>query len=238
MHGPLVSVAFVSRTLGKNRVLDHVSFDVSSGAVVGLLGPNGAGKTTLVRIVVGLTRADEGTVERRMPPMTGRVPIGYLPEERGLYQNARVDAVLTYVARLKGLSRVESENEVTQWLARVDLQPLATRRLEQLSKGQQQKVQLAAAFLGDPSLIVLDEPFSGLDPLNARLVVELVREASAAGKGLLVSAHQLALVEQFCTEIVILARGRVAWRGARQDIPADRSLEELFMAHAVPGGVA
>jgi ABC-2 type transport system ATP-binding protein len=235
MQGPLLSIASVSRTLGKNRVLDHVSFDVGPGAVVGLLGPNGAGKTTLVRIIMGLTRPDEGCVDLRMPRTSGRVAIGYLPEERGLYQNARVDAVLTYLAQLKGLSRAESENQVDRWLTRVDLPTLRARRLEQLSKGQQQKVQLAAAFIGDPSLIVLDEPFAGLDPLNARLVVDLVREASAAGKGVLVSAHQLALVEQFCTEIVILARGRVAWRGTREDIPADRSLEDLFMSHATGG---
>jgi ABC-2 type transport system ATP-binding protein len=224
----MLRLTSVNRTLGGLRVLDDVSLEVRGGTIVGLLGENGAGKTTLVRIVMGLTTADSGSVEVKA------ARIGYLPEERGLYQRHKVEATLIYLARLKGLTQAEAQADVDRWLSRLDMSVLRHRRLEHLSKGQQQKIQLAAAFLGDPPLLVFDEPFSGLDPVNARLVSELVREAAARGCGVLVSAHQLALVEQLCTEIVMLARGRVVLAGTMAALRArhGESLEEIFMACA------
>jgi len=227
----LLRLASVTRTLGGLRVLSDVSLEVRSGAIVGLLGQNGAGKTTLVRIVMGLTTADSGSVAVE----AGR--IGYLPEERGLYQRHQVEATLVYLARLKGLSQGQATADVDRWLDRLDMSQYRHRRVEQLSKGQQQKIQLAVAFLGDPPLLVLDEPFSGLDPVNARLTSELLREAAARGCGVLVSAHQLALLEQLCSEIVMLARGRVVLAGALADLRARQaeSLEQIFMSFAESG---
>jgi ABC-2 type transport system ATP-binding protein len=234
MPAPLLRLTSVSRTLGGTRVLDGVSLDVEAGSIVGLLGPNGAGKTTLVRLIMGLTRPDEGSIDVRA------ATVGYLPEERGLYQRPRVGATLTYLARLKGLNAAEADLQVARWLARVEMTAFASRRVEQLSKGQQQKIQLAAAFIGDPALLVLDEPFSGLDPLNARLVCDLVTEAAGAGRGVLVSAHQLALVEQVCTSVVMLARGRVALAGTLAELRRDHpeTLEQLFVTHAAAGGAS
>jgi ABC-2 type transport system ATP-binding protein len=231
MGTAVLRLAGVSRTLGRRLILDDVSLEVRPGEILGLLGANGAGKTTLIRIVMGLTRPDRGSVETANR-------IGYLPEERGLYQRQTVEATLTYLARLKGLTRREAEGSVATWLARVEMAEYRGRRVEQLSKGQQQKIQLAAAFLGNPGLLVLDEPFSGLDPINARLVCDLVREAAAAGCGVLVSAHQLALVDRLCTDLVMLSRGRVVVSGSMEAVRRAHpdSLEDLFMAHAGAGG--
>ena len=224
----MLRLSSVCRTLGGTRVLNEVSLEVRAGEIVALLGENGAGKTTLVRIVMGLTNADSGAVA------VNATRVGYLPEERGLYQRHQVEATLIYLARLKGLTRAEAQTDVDRWLSRLDMAEFRHRRLEHLSKGQQQKIQLAAALLGDPPLLVLDEPFSGLDPVNARLVSALVREAAARGCGVLLSAHQLALVEQLCTEVVMLARGRVVLSGAMSELRArhGESLEALFMACA------
>ena len=231
MGTALLRLAGVSRTLGRRLILDDVSLEVRPGEILGLLGANGAGKTTLIRIVMGLTRPDRGSVETANR-------IGYLPEERGLYQRQTVEATLTYLARLKGLTQREAERSVATWLARVEMAEYRGRRVEQLSKGQQQKIQLAAAFLGNPGLLVLDEPFSGLDPINARLVCDLVREAAAGGCGVLLSAHQLALVDRLCTNLVMLSRGRVVVSGSVEAVRRAHpdSLEDLFMAHAGAGG--
>ena len=228
----MLRVSAVARRLGGAQVLEDVSLDVCGGDVFGLVGPNGAGKTTLVRIVLGLTRPDTGKVEMRAPAT------GYLPEERGLYQRQTVRDTLIYLARLKGLSAAHAAAEVARWLDRVDLTHAAGRRVEQLSKGQQQKIQIATAFIGDPGLLVLDEPFTGLDPLNTRLVCDLARDAAAAGTAVLISAHQLPLVEQICTHVLMLSRGRVVLAGTMADIRRDhrQSLEDLFVARAASGG--
>src|SRR5262245_47830487 len=187
----MLRVASVSRTLGGRRVLDGVSLEVREGSVHGLVGQNGAGKTTLIRIVAGLTRADGGTIE-------ARGPIGYLPEERGLYPRPRARDMLIYLARLKGLR--DPGAGVDRWLARVDMTDYAGRRVGQMSKGQQQTIQFAAALLGDPPLVILDEPFAGLDPLNTRLVCDLIRAAAADGCGVPVSALEVAVVARLPRE--------------------------------------
>jgi len=222
----------VRKSLGKNLVLDDVSLDVCRGGIVGLLGANGAGKTTLIRIVMGLMAADEGVVEGSIA-RNRSTGVGYLPEERGLYQRQRVDATLMYLARLKGLADEAAAADVERCLERVQMTALRTRRVEQLSKGQQQKIQIAAAWLGDPDLLVLDEPFSGLDPLNARLVCDLSRDAAGRDRGVLLSAHQLALIDQVCTHIVMLARGRVVMSAPAAELrTSGRTLEDLFSEHA------
>jgi len=239
MNAPLLRVSSVCRTLGTTRALDHVSLEVRAGSIVGLVGPNGAGKTTLVRTILGLAAPDSGTIvfelPCRPPGFGGR---GYLPEERGLYQRHRVGETLIYLARLRGLPADLATGEVARWLGRLEMSGYASRRLEQLSKGQQQKIQLAAALVGDPDLLVFDEPFSGLDPVNARLTCELLRAAASEGRGVLVSAHQLALVDEICTDLVMLARGRVVLSGSMAALRHDHPepLERLFMTLAAAGG--
>jgi ABC-2 type transport system ATP-binding protein len=235
----VLRLSSVSRTLGGHRVLDDVSLEIPAGAIHGLVGQNGAGKTTLVRLVVGLTRPDSGTVDRQARPAApGRDAIGYLPEERGLYQRPRVGDILLYFARLKGLGEADAGAEVDRWLERVEMTSYRRRRVEQLSKGQQQKIQIAVAMMGAPALLVLDEPFSGLDPINTRLVCELVREEAGRGAAVLVSAHQLSLVEQLCSDVTMLAAGRVVLAGPMAAVRAtpQETLEDLFVTRAVPGG--
>ena len=228
----MLRVSAVARRLGGALVLDDVSLEVCGGDLFGLVGPNGAGKTTLVRIVLGLTQPDAGEVEVRARAT------GYLPEERGLYRRQKVRDTLIYLARLKGLDASRADREVSRWLERVELTHAAGRRVEELSKGQQQKIQIATAFIGDPELLVLDEPFTGLDPLNSRLVCDLARDAAASGTAVLISAHQLPLVEQICTHVLMLSRGRVVLAGTMADIRRDhdRPLEELFVERAAAGG--
>ena len=226
----------VRKSLGKNVVLDDVTLDVCRGDIVGLLGANGAGKTTLIRILMGLMAPDAGVVGGSVTRCRS-LAVGYLPEERGLYQRQRVDATLMYLARLKGSADDRAAGDVQKCLERVQMTDLRSRRIEQLSKGQQQKVQIAAAWLGDPELLVLDEPFSGLDPLNARLVCDLSREAASRGGAVLLSAHQLALIDQVCTHIVMLARGRVVVSASALEVKSrGRALEELFTEYAAAGG--
>jgi ABC-2 type transport system ATP-binding protein len=225
----MLRAAGVRKTLGTNLVLDDVSLDVCRGDIVGLLGANGAGKTTLIRIAMGLMDPDGGVVDGLAP--MGTATVGFLPEERGLYQRHRVDATLMYLAELKGIAGAAAVAAVERSLERVQMTALRTRRIEQLSKGQQQKVQIAAAWLGDPDLLVLDEPFSGLDPLNARLVCDLSLDAADRGRGVLLSAHQLALVDQVCSRIVMLAHGRVVFAGSIEEVRqrGERALEDLFV---------
>jgi ABC-2 type transport system ATP-binding protein len=224
MSSILLRVSAVEKSVGRVPILDRVSLAIHEGEVVGLVGPNGAGKTTLLRIIAGLMSPDGGTIERT-------VRFGYLPEERGLYQRQRIDRTLTYLAELKGMSSSEAHAEADAWLRRIGLETLRHRRAEQLSKGQQQKVQVASAWLGWPTLLLLDEPFSGLDPMNARFVCDLIEERSRVGGGALVSAHQLAMVEQICTSVVILAGGRVVWAGPIAEVRHEGDLDALFMQH-------
>lgn len=236
MNDVLLRATCVRRSIGTTRVLDDVSLDVRRGEIVGLIGANGAGKTTLIRIVMGLLLPDAGSVDGVAAPASGTIP-GYLPEERGLYQRHRVAGTLAYLAQLRGLTAAAAVKESLRCLERVDMAAFADRRIKQMSKGQQQKIQLAAALLGDPPVLVLDEPFSGLDPLNARVVCDLVRETAARGHGVLLSAHQLALVQQLCTRIVMLSRGRVVLAGTIDDVRArGAALDDVFAEHATAGG--
>lgn len=228
MKDILLRATGVRKTIGATRALLDASLEVRRGDIVGMIGANGAGKTTLIRIVIGLLAPDAGRVEGSCRPAVG-APVGYLPEERGLYQRQKVGATLTYLARLKGFEARSAALESSRCLERVGMTASAGRRLGHLSKGQQQKIQLAAALLGDPDLLVLDEPFSGLDPLNARLVCDLARATAERGRGVLLSAHQLALIEQICTHVVMLSRGRVVVAGRIDDVRAHCGpLDDMF----------
>jgi ABC-2 type transport system ATP-binding protein len=237
MEAALVRAIGVSKSFGAARVLDDVSLEVHRGEIVGLIGANGAGKTTLMRIIVNLLRHDEGSVDvLGRPPALAATRVGYLPEERGLYQRHTPLAVLRYIATLKGMDDRSADSEARRWLRELEVDAGDTRRLESFSKGQQQKVQLAAVFIGNPDLLLLDEPYTGLDPINTRVVSTLVRSMAASGHGVLLSAHQLALVEGVCSHVAMLSRGRLVLSGTLEEVRAGgASLEEVFVDRAREG---
>lgn len=194
--------------------VDHVSFTVAPGCVFVLLGPNGAGKTSTIRVLMGILFPDEG--EARLfgrAPHEAREQVGYLPEARGLYRDARLDELLVYLGTLKGLSTAAARQRAMTWLARLELQDWAHRKVHELSHGMQQRAQIAAALLHDPPLIILDEPFQGLDPLNIQLVKGLILELRNQGRTVLLSSHQLAHVETLADEVALIHKGRIVLQG-------------------------
>lgn len=215
------------KRFGEKEVLRGVSFCAESGSAFGLLGRNGAGKTTAIRILMNVFPADAGEILLDGAPIDRtRVRFGYLPEERGLYPKKKVLEQLVYFAQLHGLSRREAVASVDRLLERLGMTEYRNRRLDTLSKGNQQKIQLISALVHDPQIVVLDEPFSGLDPVNALLFKQVVREEVARGKTVLFSSHQMNYIEEFCDRIAILNGGEVVLQGKLSDIrrsyPRDR----------------
>jgi ABC-2 type transport system ATP-binding protein len=212
----------VTKRFGSLTALDGCSFRAQPGRLTGFLGPNGAGKTTAMRTVFGLVELDAGTVRWRGRDVgpADRARFGYMPEERGLYARMRVRDQLVYLGRLGGRSRAATARSVDGWLERLGLDPRAHDRLDVLSHGNQQRVQLIAALVNEPELLVLDEPFSGLDPVAMQAMAELLRGMAADGAAVLFSSHQLDLVADLCEDVVIIDRGRVAVTGALEDLRA------------------
>ena len=232
----------IRKSYGDTAALRGVSFEVRQAEVFGLLGPNGAGKTTLIRILLDLLRPDAGSIrifgEPRRREHLDRV--GYLPEERGLYTKQPVLEVMTYFGALKGLARSEARRRAKEWLERIDLAETAKWRVERLSKGMSQKVQIAATLLADPEICVLDEPRSGLDPVNARLVDDLIRERRERGRTTILSTHQMSQVETLCDRVALVDHGRLMVYGAVQEVRERYSLPEVRVQSAarppaVPG---
>lgn len=217
MTSPLLAVDRVVKTFSSTRAVDGVSLEIADGELVALLGPNGAGKTTLLRMLLGLIRPDEGTITYHVGgERTATLPaeqVGYLPEDRGLYQDVPVLRTLAYFGRLRGMSRGDAERAGREWLERFELADRADEPLKALSKGNQQKVQFASAVLHRPRFAILDEPFSGLDPLNQDLFVRAIADLREAGTTVLFSAHQMQLVERLADRLVLLGRGRELLRG-------------------------
>jgi ABC-2 type transport system ATP-binding protein len=215
-----LSIDGLHKRFGDVVALDGLAFDVPGGQVFGFLGANGAGKTTTMRIVLGVLEADAGTVtwrgadSRSLP----RATWGYLPEERGLYPRMRVIDQLVYFAELYGLAPDRARREAMHWLARFRVTDLAERRADELSKGNQQKIQLIAALLHDPEVLLMDEPFTGLDPVNVAILREAFLELREQGKTLIFSTHQMETVEALCESIAIVDRGRVVVGGALREI--------------------
>jgi ABC-2 type transport system ATP-binding protein len=212
---PVLGVAGLVKRFGDVVALDDVGFQVDPGTVVGLLGPNGAGKTTTMRAIMRLVSLDAGEVTWRGEPVTAttRAGFGYMPAERGMYQRMKVRDHLVYYGRLSGLPSDRAEADADRWIGRLGLAERAGDAIQTLSSGNQQRVQLALALLGAPELLVLDEPFSGLDPLAADTLREVVRALVADGAALLLSSHQLDLVADVCNSVVIVDRGRVVLQG-------------------------
>jgi len=218
-----VLVSHVSKAFGSVQAVEDVSFEVGAGEIFGLLGPNGAGKTTTIRMMLDIFRPDRGEVS----VFGGRLDeaaknrIGYMPEERGLYKDLKLEPTLVYLATLKGLDAGTARRRLAVWLQRLDLYEYRDKKIQELSKGMQQKAQLIATLVHDPELIVVDEPFSGLDPVNTRLVKEIMEEQRQAGKTILMSTHQMYQVEALCNRIVLIHRGRAVLYGAVDQIRRD-----------------
>jgi ABC-2 type transport system ATP-binding protein len=210
------------KRFGTTTALDDCTFVARAGRLTGFLGPNGAGKTTAMRTVFGLVELDAGEVLWRGAPITfvERARFGYMPEERGLYPRMRVREQLVYLGRLCGLSADEAGRASDIWLARLGLAGRANDHLDALSHGNQQRVQLIAALINEPELLVLDEPFSGLDPIAMGAMAELLREVAVAGATVLFSSHQLDLVEHLCQDVVIIDGGRVVLHGDLEELRA------------------
>lgn len=204
-----LEVKNLHKSFGETEVLHGISFSVESGRALGLLGRNGAGKTTTIRILMQVFGANEGTVLLDGVPFSPKkIGIGYLPEERGLYPKKTVTEQLMYLAALRGMKRTEAAKAVKHWLERMGVEDYASRKLETLSKGNQQKVQACqATLLHDPPVIILDEPFSGLDPVNSQVLKDVIREQIEKEKLVIFSSHQMGYVEEFCHDIVIMNHG-------------------------------
>jgi len=209
----------ITKSFGPKQVLKGISFQAESGRAFGLLGRNGAGKTTSIRILMNVFPADSGRVLLDGASITdAKVKIGYLPEERGLYPKKIILDQLIYFARLQGMDKASAAREVDRWLKRLGMAEYRNKRLDTLSKGNQQKIQLVTALAHDPQIVILDEPFSGLDPVNAQLLKDVVKEEIARGKIVLFSSHQMNYIEEFCDHIAILRDGQIALTGDLKEI--------------------
>jgi ABC-2 type transport system ATP-binding protein len=225
----MIQVENLVKHFAKVRAVDGVSFAVGRGEILGLLGPNGAGKTTTIRTLMDIFKADSGTVRLSGKPITeaSKALIGYLPEERGLYKNFRVLECLTYLGALKGLPRKEARRRAEALLAEVDLSSFARRRVKELSKGMNQKAQFLAAIIHDPDVLILDEPFQGLDPVNTDVLKSILLREQDRGKTIILSTHNMNQVEEMCDRILLMHRGRTVLYGALADIQAQ------YTEHAV-----
>ena len=205
---------YITKYFGDKPVLNGISLHVDAGRAFGLLGRNGAGKTTTIRILMNVFPPTSGNVTLDGNPIDyTKTKFGYLPEERGLYPKKTIVEQLTYFAMLKGMDKAAAVASVDKWLARLDMSAYRDKRLDTLSKGNQQKIQLITALTHDPDVVILDEPFSGLDPVNAMLLKDVVRETIDKGKIVLFSSHQMNYIEEFCDDIAILADGKIALQG-------------------------
>jgi len=216
----MLAVRNLRKDFATIRAVDDVSFDIGRGEIFGLLGPNGAGKTTAIRIVLNILEADGGTITYDGRPFSGalRNQIGYLPEERGLYRKSKLLDTILYLAEIRGMKRAKARDEALRWLRRFDLLTYQERKVEELSKGNQQKIQFITSIIHDPVLVVLDEPFSGLDPVNQILFQEALRELKQAGKAIIFSTHQMDQAEKLSDTLCLINKGKVVLGGTVRDV--------------------
>jgi ABC-2 type transport system ATP-binding protein len=226
---PTVEISHISKSFGELKAVDDVSFEVEKGEIFGLLGPNGAGKTTAIRILLDIFKPDHGNVSILGGAMSEakKDHIGYMPEERGLYQDIPLDRCLEYLSTLKGMTPIEARERIAGYLERFDLASSRHKKVKELSKGMQQKAQLITTLIHEPELIIIDEPFSGLDPVNTQMVKDLLREQRDRGVTILMSTHQMHQVEELCDRIVLIDHGRTVLYGPLDDI------RKQFSGHAV-----
>ena len=226
------------KSFGDKPVLNGISLNIEGGRALGLLGRNGAGKTTTIRIIMRVFSADSGQVLLDGQPFdTGSVRIGYLPEERGLYPKKEIMTQLVYFGELAGLTKKQARANAQTLLEKLQVSEYADKRLDTLSKGNAQKIQLIATLIADPDIVILDEPFSGLDPVNAMLLKDLIKEIIAQGKIVLFSSHQMNYIEEFCDEIAILNAGKIVLSGSIKDIKHEYSKGEYDIVTSNPDAV-
>lgn len=226
-----LEVKELRKTFEENEVLHGISFSVESGKALGLLGRNGAGKTTTIRILMDVFKANSGEIlmdGRNFNPKDFQ--IGYLPEERGLYPKKKVMEQIVYLATLRGMTKKEAKESTRKWLNRLGVSEYENRKLETLSKGNQQKVQLAQTLVCNPDIIILDEPFSGLDPVNSQILKDVVNELIAENKLVIFSSHQMSYVEEFCDEIAIINKGEIVLSGNLKNIKKDFGKNRLILS--------
>lgn len=229
MSKNILRIEDVVKTYSKHVAVNHVSFDVPEGYIFGMLGPNGAGKSSLIRMITTITRPDSGRIFFNGEPLNSSHPeqIGYMPEERGLYKKMKVGDQLMYLAQLKGLSYDEARKQIKYWFERLDIVDWWGKKVEELSKGMQQKAQFIATVIHKPRMLILDEPFSGLDPVNANLLKDEIYELHKNGTSIIFSTHRMEQVEEICDKIVLINKGENVLMGGVADIK-QQFKENLF----------
>jgi ABC-2 type transport system ATP-binding protein len=225
----LLQLTQINKEYSSVKAVDNVSFSVAGGSIFGLLGPNGAGKTSLIRIITGITHADSGQVllNGLDTSVLKNPSIGYMPEERGLYKKMKVGEQLVYLCRLKGFTKKDAEAAVVYWMRKFEIESWWNKKIEELSKGMSQKIQFIATVVHKPSLIILDEPFSGLDPINSNLIKDEIIRLKNEGSSILFSTHRMEQVEEMCEEIVLMNKGKVVLNGHVNDI-RNRFKENIY----------
>ena len=215
-----IEVKNIRKTFDENVAVDDISFKVESGQIFGYLGPNGAGKTTSIRMIMNITMPDSGSINFDGNAMSEplKQKIGYLPEERGLYPKMKVQPMLQFLGELKGMSRSKAQKAIDHWFERFDIESWRNKKLEELSKGMQQKVQFISTIMHDPDMIIFDEPFSGLDPVNVDLLRDIILEFKEKGKIVFFSTHVMEKAEQLCDEIFLIDNGKVILSGKLDEI--------------------
>lgn len=220
----LLEVKHLKKHYQTHKAVDDVSFDIQQGSIFGLLGPNGAGKTTLLRMITGIFYPDEGTIlfnGKKFDPENDVHHIGYMPEERGLYKKMMVGEQTLYLARLKGLSKKDAVQKIKYWFDKFDINTWYNKRVDELSKGMQQKVQFISTILHQPRLLILDEPFSGLDPINSNLIKQEIFDLSKQGTTIIFSTHRMEQVEEICDHIMLINKGHKILDGSVKQIQQD-----------------
>jgi len=209
----------VSKSYGKKKVVDKISFSIDKPEVFGLLGTNGAGKTTTIRMILGILKKDEGIITWNDKEVSRKVVnFGYLPEERGVYPKSKIMDQLIYFAALKGINKEDAIKSINKWAKKLKVEEYLNMTAEKLSKGNQQKIQFMTAIIHDPELLVLDEPFSGLDPVNTEILKSIIIDLVKEGKYIIMSAHEMHTIEEFCTDLIILNKGKTVLQGNLKDI--------------------
>ena len=221
----VICIDNISKSFGSLKAVNEVTLNVPQGSIYGFLGPNGAGKTTTIRMIMNIIRPDSGRIEIFGRPLDAEIKnrISYMPEERGLYKKMTASEILFYIGSLKGLSAAQLKNRIPQWLQRLGLSEKAKKKTEELSRGLHQKLQFAVCAINEPDVLILDEPFAGLDPVNLELLTNIIMEMRSAGRTIIFSTHVMHEAERLCDDIVLINKGRVVVDGRLDDIKSKHS---------------
>jgi ABC-2 type transport system ATP-binding protein len=238
MNMPILDVQNLKKYFANQKAVDDISFSIEQGSIFGLLGPNGAGKTTLIRMITGIFYPDSGEITlngKKFDPIHDVIQLGYMPEERGLYKKMKIGEQALYLAQLKGLSYNDAMTSIKDWFVRLDMQSWWNKKVEDLSKGMSQKLQFVITVAHNPKLIILDEPFSGLDPVNANLIKDEIYRLAKNGATIVFSTHRMEQVEEICDHIILVNKGQKILDGTVQQVKQDFK-EHLFKvgAHTLP----